>query len=631
MAEEEAIGLLQQLARDFNVRDSRKLFQIARREFPDRRDLTSARAAAALRSDVARQILAPKPRSLGKSAAEGPNDRLQADLVDFSQNTRGRNKYGLVVQDVFTREIATKALFDKRAETVTRAAAEIIPDLVQEERDYVVTTDLGNEFRGLEAALPGGAVHRQKNPTDRNATAVVDRAIQTLKKDLAGKVARDGGGWGDHVDEAAEAYNARPHQAVTVAPEDVETMPAATFRVYQDNARKFKHNDELTRSRQRRLEEAGELRGRSKNGQRSFQPQYGAVRLDDGASHGWLGDSAEACAPGAPRIRGAKGAAHSAAGTAGGAAASRFQSRAHGAAVIRRLCFYARHAGYARYAGGSVELLCPACRICRICRGCRRGSVELLCPALPDMPDMPGMPCAGGYGRTDTPGMPGMPGISGISGISGIFGLDPEERCLASKHPRQTPRHARHIRHTRASASIGPSASIQSITSIGEHPEHRETSAASRASASIQSIGEHPEHREHRGASASIQSLGEHRGASASIQSIAERRRASRASASIESIAEHRRASRASQSEHRRASRASATEHRRASTASHLEHRIQSIKTRFGLGCGKANQKNLDRPYLNRGHPPAGNPTHTHTHTLRMQGTTQGSLIGLGC
>ena len=135
----------------------------------------------------------------------GRTNQLQADLVDFSQNTRGRNKYGLVVQDVFTREIATKALPDKRAETVTRAAAEIIP----EEGNYVVTTDMGNEFRGLEAALPGGAVHRQKDPSDRNATAVVDRTIQTLKKDLAGMVARRGGDWGEHVDEAAEAYNAR--------------------------------------------------------------------------------------------------------------------------------------------------------------------------------------------------------------------------------------------------------------------------------------------------------------------------------------------------------------------------------------------------------------------------------------
>ena len=331
MAEQEAIGLLEQLARDFNVRDPRKLFQIARREFPDQRDLTSARAAAALRGDVARQILAPtKPRSLGKSAAEGPNDRLQADLVDFSQNTRGRNKYGLVVQDVFTREIATKALL-KRAETVTRAAAEIIPDLVQEEGNYVVTTDLGNEFQGLEAALPGGAVHRQKDPSDRNATAVVDRAIQTLKKDLAGMVARRGGGWGEHVDEAAEAYNARPHQAVTVAPEDVETKPAATFRVYQDNAEKFQHNKRLTEGRQRRLQEAGAFRAPT-NAARSFQPQYGPARdlasFDSMVVRGTDGSETLLKRPArAAGQRRARGPAHPAAGALGGPTAERLQPR----------------------------------------------------------------------------------------------------------------------------------------------------------------------------------------------------------------------------------------------------------------------------------------------------------------
>ena len=277
MAEDDAMELLGRLARDFNVRDPRKLYQIARREFPERRDLTSARAQAALRSDVARQVLAPKPRSLGKSAAEGPNDRLQADLVDFSQNTRGANKYGLVVTDVFTREVATKALPDKRAETVTQAAAEIIPDLVQDEGNYVVTTDQGNEFQGLERALPGGVVHRQKDQSDRNATAVVDRAIQTLKKDLAGEVARHGGGWGEHVENVTEAYNARPHQAVYAAPEDVETQPATTFRVYQDNAAKFQHNKELTEGRKRRLEEAGAFRAPT-NARRSFEPQYGPAR-----------------------------------------------------------------------------------------------------------------------------------------------------------------------------------------------------------------------------------------------------------------------------------------------------------------------------------------------------------------
>ena len=166
------------------MRDPRKLQQIARREFPDRRDLTAERARTALRSDVARQV---QPRSLGKSAAEGPDQRLQADLVDFSQNTRGPNRYGLVVTDVFTREVATKALPNKQSGTVTQAAAEIIPELVRDEGNYVVTTDQGNEFRGLEGALPEPAVHREKLPSDRNATAVIDRAIQTLEEGPGGE------------------------------------------------------------------------------------------------------------------------------------------------------------------------------------------------------------------------------------------------------------------------------------------------------------------------------------------------------------------------------------------------------------------------------------------------------------
>ena len=130
-------------------------------------------------------------------------------------------------------------------------------------------------------------MHQQKDPSDRNATAVVDRAIQTLKKDLAGMVARRGGGWGEHVDEAAEAYNARPHhEAVTVAPEDVETKPAATFRVYQDNAEKFQHNKRLTEGRQRRLQEAGAFRAPT-NAARSFRPSTGPCERSPPTTPWW--------------------------------------------------------------------------------------------------------------------------------------------------------------------------------------------------------------------------------------------------------------------------------------------------------------------------------------------------------
>ena len=74
---------LRDLADDFNVRDPRKLYR-RQRDL----DVTQAMGFEALKADVGRQVQAPRPRALGKSAAEGPNDRLQADLIDFSHNTR---------------------------------------------------------------------------------------------------------------------------------------------------------------------------------------------------------------------------------------------------------------------------------------------------------------------------------------------------------------------------------------------------------------------------------------------------------------------------------------------------------------------------------------------------------------
>ena len=64
---------------------------------------------------------------------------------------------------------------------------------------------------------------------------MVDRGIQTLKKDLATRVARKGG---------------------------VEKQPATELRVLQDNADRFQHNKDLTNRRIRR----------------GFNPQYGDVQ-----------------------------------------------------------------------------------------------------------------------------------------------------------------------------------------------------------------------------------------------------------------------------------------------------------------------------------------------------------------
>ena len=65
------------------------------------------------------------------------------------------------------------------------------------------------------------------------------------------------------------AYNARPHETVHGAPEDVEKQPATEFRVLQDNADKFQRNKDLA---DRRVFRA------PTNAARSFNPQCGDVQ-----------------------------------------------------------------------------------------------------------------------------------------------------------------------------------------------------------------------------------------------------------------------------------------------------------------------------------------------------------------
>ena len=179
-------------------------------------------AKRALDTDAAKQVLAPRQRSVGKSAAEKPNERLQADLIDFSKNARAGsgNRFGLVVTDVFTREVETRPLRTKNPEEVGGAVASAVQELAGS-KNVVLSTDAGREFSGVEGSLAEGAVHRVKDPSDKNALAVVDRSIQTLKGDLATSAARRGGDWDKGLEKAENAYNNRYHSAVFVAPTEV--------------------------------------------------------------------------------------------------------------------------------------------------------------------------------------------------------------------------------------------------------------------------------------------------------------------------------------------------------------------------------------------------------------------------
>jgi hypothetical protein len=201
---------LRELGQKLKIRSPAKLLAAARGKIPQ---ATLELAKTALAYETSKQVLAPKYRSTGKSAAEGPNQRLQADLIDFSQNTRTKSKYALLINDVYTREVRAKPLPNKTPSAVNEAAQELIPELVDGKQDYSITTDKGREWSNLDAAIPGQAVHREKQ--SMNDISVLDRAMLSLKQDMSGDVA-DGSAsnWVQALPGAVQAHNSRPHAAV---------------------------------------------------------------------------------------------------------------------------------------------------------------------------------------------------------------------------------------------------------------------------------------------------------------------------------------------------------------------------------------------------------------------------------
>ena len=81
-------------------------------------------------------------------------------------------------------------------------------------------------------------------------------------------MARKGGQW-------TGAYNARPHETVYGAREDVEKQPATQFRL--PNADKFQHNKDLTDRRIKAVEDVSSTDERGEELQPSVR-QYGDVQ-----------------------------------------------------------------------------------------------------------------------------------------------------------------------------------------------------------------------------------------------------------------------------------------------------------------------------------------------------------------
>ena len=271
---EATVAALKAKARELRIRNPAKLLQ-ATRNVPG---ANLRLAKLALEDSASKQVLAPAYRATGKSAAEGPNERLQADLIDMSQNTRTKERFALMISDVYSREVRAKTLTNKRPDTVNAAMQELLPTLVEDNTNFALTTDSGREFSRLEeGGIPADAVHRAKK--GQQDISILDRAMQTVKQDSAAAVADgDAKNWVDALPLAISAHNKRPHSAVFGPPETVESRPEQDFRVLQANAQKGLLNRSSQLSKSKALKEAGAFRAPLPS-KRSFEPRYGDVQL----------------------------------------------------------------------------------------------------------------------------------------------------------------------------------------------------------------------------------------------------------------------------------------------------------------------------------------------------------------
>ena len=141
------------------------------------------------RLNKGKEKLAPKQLYRGAVAAEGPNERWQADLaiMDKAQGYIGF----LLVVDVCSRVAHAVPVQNKQAKTLLDAFRQIFENELQMDgrggEQLTLTTDATTEFAGefRKWCERQGIIWRQRQPGAKNDIAVCDAAMRYIKEAIA--------------------------------------------------------------------------------------------------------------------------------------------------------------------------------------------------------------------------------------------------------------------------------------------------------------------------------------------------------------------------------------------------------------------------------------------------------------
>jgi len=241
------------------------------------KNLTAKEASDFVKAQSVGQIFAPPPKSDGKITSPEINARWQADIIDFKTKTPEKNKgYRLILicVDIFSRSMYVEPLESKEP-TEVAAAFEKILHRARERKTVVkgktggrssevreITTDLGQEFKGLFADMlqRRGIAHTFKESI--NTLAIVDAAIRTLKDMIARAMTDEGSdSWLAVLPSVVEAYNSNSHSGImNAAPNEVKSSPALQYELEKQSGYDTAHNVALSEARAEKLSAAGAFR-----------------------------------------------------------------------------------------------------------------------------------------------------------------------------------------------------------------------------------------------------------------------------------------------------------------------------------------------------------------------------------
>jgi len=237
------------------------------------------------------QIFQQRKPSDGETAPRDDKE-AQMDLIDMKAMKSGPFKNILILVNVFTRKAYLKPITNKTPEVVERALKTILD---RAEDLKVISVDQGNEFKGkVEKLLDNrGIAIRLKATGDRNALAVVDRTIQTIRTRLAKALTvKNKAQWSTEIKKIEDSYNSTEHGHL-MGEEPGNVPDVVRFKLFQQSAQAIEENHERNKKQTEALEATQKFRAPLPKGkfERGFNPKFGPIRTVQSTEAGLVKDT----------------------------------------------------------------------------------------------------------------------------------------------------------------------------------------------------------------------------------------------------------------------------------------------------------------------------------------------------